>query len=122
MVNRYQATLLFLMSSIFGLSDVAATGQPDADNGTQCSVRHSKGSIRVVICPQGLDQEALRAAGEKACGDVQMCNAWIWDDAEKAPKHAPVADADIGPQYVGEAVAVWANDSRSLMLIEAVSK
>jgi hypothetical protein len=111
-----------VIASIFGLSGLAIAGPAGADNETRCSVRHAKGSIRVVICPPGLDQEALRAAGEKACGEARMCNAWIWDDAEKAPKDAPAADADLEPQYVGEAVAVWANDSRSLMLIEAVAR
>lgn len=109
---------LVLMLAVAGS---AAAG--DAKLGkSQCSVRDAEGSIRVLICPPGLDQQAHRVAGEEACGARVMCNAWIWDSADKAPKNVPSKDADIRPEDAGNAVAVWANDTKSLMLIRRVPK
>ena len=89
---------------------------------SQCAVRSSEGLIRVVVCPPGLDVESLRVAGEEACGLVVTCNAWIWDNADKAPKYSPRKDSDIAEKDAGNAVAVWANDQKSLMLIKRVAK
>jgi hypothetical protein len=89
---------------------------------SQCSVRSAEGSIRVLICPPGLEQQAYRDAGQEACGDQVKCNAWIWDSADRVPKYVPKQDSDIDPKVASEAVAVWANDSKQLMLIRHASK
>jgi hypothetical protein len=89
---------------------------------SQCSVRSAEGSIRVVVCPPGLDMEALHVAGQAACGLTVICNAWIWDNAEKAPKNSPSKDSEIAQKDAGNAIAVWANDKKRLMLIKRVAK
>jgi hypothetical protein len=85
---------------------------------SQCSVSSAEGSIRVVVCPPGLDQDALHVAGQQACGEELICNAWIWDSAEKAPKNSPRTDSDIAQDYARNAIAIWANDSKHLMLVK----
>jgi hypothetical protein len=89
---------------------------------SQCSVTSAEGSIRVVVCPPGLDQDALHVAGQEACGEELICNAWIWDSAEKAPKNSPRTDSDIAQEYAREAIAIWANDSKALMLVKRLNK
>ena len=89
---------------------------------SQCTVRDAAGLIRVVICPAALDAEALRAAGEEACGITLNCSAWIWDDADLAPYQLPDADLEVEPQYARNAVAVWFNDRKGLMMIRRDAK
>jgi hypothetical protein len=98
---------------------VAADAKPTK---SQCTVRSAEESVRVLICPPGLDRDAYRVAGEQACGIRPMCNAWIWDSADKAPKNVPRKDSDIDPKAADAAVAVWANDTKQLMLIRRVPK
>ncbi len=100
----------------------SASAEDAKTSKSQCTVRDSVESIRVVICPPGLSQEQLRLAGTEACGLRLMCNAWIWDAANRAPKSVPKKDSDISPTDAGNAVAVWDNSARSLMLIERVAK
>ena len=109
---------LVLMVAVAG-SAAAEDAQPRK---SQCSVRDAEESIRVLICPPGLDQQAYRVAGQEACGARLMCNAWIWDSADKAPKNVPKQDSEIDPKAAGDAVAVWANDTKQLMLIRRVPK
>ena len=89
---------------------------------SQCTVSSAAGSIRVVVCPSGLDQDALHVAGQEACGEELICNAWIWDSAEKAPKNSPRTDSDIAQEYARDAIAIWANDSKALMLVKRLNK
>ena len=120
-MGRYWvATLagLVLSCSVAG----AAGASEAASEKSRCKVLSAEGSIRVVVCPKGLDQEGLRRAGVEACGVVKYCNAWIWDSEEKAPKYSPRIDSDLAQEDVGNAVAVWANDSTSLLKLEKVKK
>ena len=81
-----------------------------------CTVKSRSERVVVVVCPKGQNQDQLRAAGTAACkGNTGGCNAWIWDDASKAPTKAPAVDADMPKATAGSARAVWLNDSQSLM-------
>jgi hypothetical protein len=104
----------------------ALAGSAGAEDGpagkSKCTVRDSEGTIRVLICPPGLSQEEMRVAGEEACGVQVLCNAWMWDAGSAAPQNAPSRDADIDPTVAGNAVAVWANDVKTLMMIKKVPK
>jgi len=115
--------LAFLGGLVVMLAVAGSAAAEDAKpRKSQCSVRDGEESIRVLICPPGLDEQAYRLAGEEACGAQLMCNAWIWDSADKAPKNVPKKDSDIDPKAAGNAVAVWANDTKQLMSIRRVPK
>ena len=45
---------------------------------------------------------------------------WIWDDAALVPETAPATDAELPKDRTGKAVAVWANDSQSLVSLRKV--
>jgi hypothetical protein len=49
-----------------------------------------------------------------------MCNAWIWDDPTKAPVKAPATDSDMPKGQAAAAVAIWVNDSNSLISLQRV--
>jgi hypothetical protein len=115
----FSGLLACALAGLIGEPVLAETGkQPES----QCTVSSTAGSIRVLVCSPGLDQSALHLAGQSACGDELNCNAWIWDSPEKAPKNAPRSDADIDQEHARDAVAIWANDSKHLMLVKRLSK
>jgi hypothetical protein len=89
---------------------------------TECGVRAQGRTVMVLVCAPGLDEKAWREAGEEACGSLTQCNAWIWDDREKAPTEAPETDSDFTKEQVRNAVAVWIHDSRQMMLLRRVKE
>jgi hypothetical protein len=117
-VHFARCVSLLVLTSAAGsaLAEDPATTQP------ACTALKGENGIRVVLCTPGLTAEALSSAGREACGPLQRCNAWIWDSADNIPDYTPSKDADIRPEDAGSAVAVWANDSKQLLLIEAVPR
>ncbi len=93
---------------------VAAQG---ADIPHSCLVKDASTSIRVLICPTGLDTTALQDAGVAACADSELCLAWIWNDAAKAPDVAPVVSDQLTQDQVTAARAVWDHDAKTLITI-----
>lgn len=122
-MNSQRTRLARCMGFLLLTSTAAASvaENPEAAQ-SDCSVLAGEEFIRVVLCPPGLSAEALSVAGREACGALERCNAWIWDDADRIPDYNPKQDADIKPDDAGSAVAVWANDSEQLLLIEAVPR
>lgn len=96
------------------LHSVPAAAQTAAPAG--CQVKDRSDRVAVVVCAPGTTQAALQAAGADACkGRTSGCNAWIWEDASKAPTKAPAVDTDLPKATAGAARAVWIGDSQSLM-------
>jgi hypothetical protein len=87
-----------------------------------CEVKSRSDAVVVMVCPASSDADAWRKASIAACGDKPYCNVWIWDDATKAPTSAPARDADMPRSQAGAALAVWANDSKSLLSLKRVAK
>ena len=77
-----------------------------------CEVRASSEAVSILVCKPGLDDAALVSAGRLACGSRVPCNAWIWDDASKAPKKAPEKDADLPKTTAAAALGIWTNDTK----------
>lgn len=75
-----------------------------------CEVRSRSEALAVLVCQPRLDEAALVAAGKSACGTRVQCNAWMWDDASKAPAKAPARDADMQKAVAAAAIGIWAND------------
>lgn len=87
-----------------------------------CTVKTRGATVLVMVCPAASDSSVWRAAGEAACGAAQRCNVWVWDDASKAPATAPASDADLPKAAAGAAVAIWVNDSKSLVSLKRVDR
>ncbi len=114
MKRAFSAVSTLLLAAL--LSGGAAA-EPQAAGKSQCSVRDSSELLKVVVCPPGLDEEALRIAGEEACGLAVLCNAWIWDDAAKAPTEVPEGQSELDPKNAQSAIAVWFNDRKGLLMV-----
>jgi len=93
---------------------------PTANAATTCDVKSRSESVAVVLCPASVTPKAMRDAGVAACRGLKPCNAWIWDDAAKAPAKAPANEADLSKDAVLGARAVWMNDSQNLMMMQKV--
>lgn len=112
---------MFAGALLAGLAAVpGAQAQPAASAGTSCSVRAQSTAIVVMVCPKGYDASTIQAAATAACGARQDCNVWVWDAESKAPQKAPQRDADFDKAQAATAIAVWANDSKSLMRLQRV--
>lgn len=83
-----------------------------------CSVQAQSPVIVLMVCPSGFDADTISAAASAACGQRRACNVWVWDSATKAPKVAPRHDSEIDKAHTTAAIAVWANDSRSLLRLQ----
>lgn len=91
----------------------AAPGAAAASS--SCAVKNRSDAVVLMLCPAGQTDVTLRAAAAKACESKTRCNVWIWDDAALVPETAPATDAELPKDRTGKAVAVWANDSQSLV-------
>jgi hypothetical protein len=115
-------TIALALLAGVALAAEPAPASPAAVPKSECKTVSRSTAVVVVLCPKGLAKDAWTAAGQAACGSVMACNAWIWDDAATAPKVAPARDADFDKRATGKAVAVWANDSKSLLVVSKPAK
>jgi hypothetical protein len=86
----------------------------------ECSIKARSNAVVILVCPPLSNAENWRVAGSAACESKQFCNAWVWDDSGKAPNKAPATDADLPKNSSGAAVAIWVNDSKSLVTLKKV--
>lgn len=107
---------IFLSCALASLAQLsfAQTGNTE----TGCKTKSTSQAVVILVCPENASSDVWRAAGEAACGQKLACNAWVWDDHAKAPGTAPVTDADLPKKAAAQAVAVWINDSKSLMTLK----
>lgn len=83
-----------------------------------CTIKARSDAVVILVCPAFSKAEVWRRAGEAACETKQVCNAWVWDDSAKAPDKAPKIDSQLSKINSVEAVAIWVNDSKSLMTLK----
>ncbi|MGB5559137.1 MAG: hypothetical protein WBN04_14145 [Paracoccaceae bacterium] len=105
-----------MISGPVGAQDSGA----DAAAESQCTVGDTNGMVTLVLCPPGLDQEALKTAGEAACGERMPCGAWIWVDEAKMPEVAPDSHDKLTQEQITAAAAIWVNEAKQLITLEPV--
>ena len=84
----------------------------------ECTVKARSDAVVIMVCPVLSNAEVWRMAGEAACESKKACNAWVWDDDAKAPDKAPKTDAQLPKSTSAQAVAIWVNDSKSLVKLK----
>lgn len=87
-----------------------------------CAVTQRSEAVVLMLCPPAQTEVTWRAAALKACDGKQRCNVWIWDDAAQLPATAPVTDAELPKALTAKAVAIWAQDSQSLVSLRKAGK
>lgn len=105
-----------LMPAVLSLAMCPTVHAKPAKSGV-CSVRDRSESVVVMVCQADSVPAQWQAAATATCGSRKYCNVWVWTDAASAPEKAPLADSGLSKDKAARAKAVWAHDSRSLMLI-----
>lgn len=85
-----------------------------------CSIKDRTEKVVLIFCPRQSHEREWLAAGQSACPTGQHCNVWIWDDHSKMPSNAPKTDAELSKGHAASAVAIWVNDSQSLIKLKKV--
>ncbi|MBK1664957.1 hypothetical protein CKO38_11215 [Rhodospirillum rubrum] len=78
----------------------------------KCDTVGVYGAIALVVCPQVNDPPALERAGREACAPINVrgvCNAWIWNKADRAARALPMTD-----RQLGAVTALWVNKQNTL--------
>ena len=82
-----------------------------------CAVTTRSDAVAVLVCAPTASQQQWRDAGTAACKGRTSCNAWIWNDASKAPVIAPLKDTDLPKAQSGAASAIWVADTAQLIVL-----
>jgi hypothetical protein len=107
--------LVVLIGTIAGRAPIAFAAQEKTPSA--CQVRSRSEALAVLVCQPKLDEAALVTAGKSACGTRVQCNAWMWDDASKAPAKAPARDAAMPKDAAAAAIGIWTNDAQAFVRI-----
>jgi len=110
---------LFMSFAFLSLAQLSYAQAVKTDNG--CKIKVRSDAVVILVCPSASTADVWRAAGQAACGPKLFCNAWVWDDNAKAPDTAPVTDAEIPKSATTQAIAIWVNDSKSLVTLKKVA-
>jgi len=94
-----------------------ALGGARAEGPAICAVKVRSSQLVVLICTPGAGDQVWRVRSQAACAEQNRCNVWIWDQQAKAP-HSVLNDADISPFHADAAVALWINESQTLIKLQ----
>lgn len=82
-----------------------------------CRVTSESNWIRLIYCPEGLEDAVYAMAGRAACGNKIACGAWIWTDVSDMPEAAPENHDGLNEAQVTSAVGVWDAENEQLIRI-----
>lgn len=108
---------LLAMAITLGQTTTATSSQTSTGTST-CTVKASSPAVALMYCPSQTDEKTWIEAAKAACEPGKARNVWIWDDLSKMPASAPQTDAELPKSATSAAVAVWVNDSSSLMKLK----
>lgn len=83
-----------------------------------CNQASRSDDIVLMRCSVDSTSETWIAAAKQACGEDKSCNVWFWHHGVELPKAAPLKDIDLPKNLTSKALAVWANDSSSLLTLK----
>lgn len=107
------ATALIICTAGRGYSQENETA-----NSLVCEHKGTNGMVTMLLCPEGLDFEALVDEGRGVCEDRKPCGAWIWSNAEFIPDVTPDAHNKLPKLSVQNAVGVWINEQEQFLSIQ----
>ena len=84
----------------------------------ECERVNRSDNVVLMSCAQVVDAEAMVAVAKEECGEDKTCNVWFWSSEVGLPDTAPATDAELPTALTSKALAVWANDSGSLMTLK----
>lgn len=87
-----------------------------------CNVVSRSSQLVLMQCDASSDRNVWLAAAKTVCESDQRCNVWFWPAGVRLPAVAPSRDQDLPRHLTSQALAVWANDSSSLLELKAAKK
>lgn len=90
---------------------------PCVDALANCELVRRSEDVVLMHCQEATATETLVEAGKKVCGDDTRCNVWFWNSDVTLPESAPETDVELPKTLTSQALAVWANDSESLLTL-----
>ena len=88
----------------------------------QCYTKDKSETIVLLVCSNDSHEAQWKNAGKAACESKNRCNAWIWGNPADVPDEAPLQDVMLPKNKTAKALAVWVNDSQSLIKINKTKK
>lgn len=83
-----------------------------------CELVSRSADVVLMHCDKASDTEVMVAAAKNECGDDTSCNVWFWNSDVALPEVAPEKDIGLPKTLTSSALAVWANDSASLLTLK----
>lgn len=83
-----------------------------------CEGKGSNGMVSMLLCPEGLDSEALANEGRAICQEREPCGVWVWTDASFVPDEVPDAHDKLPKESVRNALAIWVNEAEQLISLK----
>lgn len=105
---------LNLINTIIAVAGACVCSQVVAD----CKLVSRSADVVLMHCTQESDTEVMVAAAKKECGEDARCNVWFWNSDVALPEVAPEKDVGLPKTLTASALAVWANDSASLLTLK----
>jgi hypothetical protein len=99
----------------------APAAAQDAALPAGCTLRDQSAVIRVLVCTEPLDQDALAKAGRAACAAARPCGAWVWPDPAAAPITAPANHDGLTPEQIVASLGVWVAEDEMFISIDQVA-
>lgn len=108
------------LKSLALATSALAMASPSTGHAAQddCTVKSRSSAVVLMHCKANLAETVWVEAAKAACEPDKACNVWIWEDLSKIPQTAPHTDTDLPRSATGAAVAVWINDTASLMRLK----
>lgn len=87
-----------------------------------CKIASRSDNLVLMNCAVSTTSKEWVEASKLACDKDTTCNVWIWGEETLLPTTAPKTDSEIPKSLTSKALAVWANDSASLLTLKAKNK
>jgi len=88
----------------------------------ECHLVSRSAQLVLMQCDTSSDRDVWRATAKTVCESSQRCNVWFWPVGVNLPAVAPSRDQDLPRHLTSKAMAVWVNDSTSLLELKAIKK
>lgn len=86
----------------------------------ECELKSRSNDVILMQCSASPSDDDFTKVGQDACGDDSACNVWFWGAGVDLPENAPEKDSDLPKSLSSQALAVWVNDSGSLLKLKKV--
>jgi len=93
-----------------------------AVHANECKLVSRSKDVALMQCSKDAHQDTWVASAKAICLDDSRCNVWIWPTEVQLPEQAPDTDMELPKSLTSQALAVWANDTATLLQLKKKSQ